>query len=134
MWMGPALFAGVSIFLWRYARTVFMPEVIARRLLVYFPYLGDFELVIIVNVALAYFAVYFVFALYWPSLKVHLKNPFLGAMALLGLNVFVIYPLIGRGLFGYRLPQGWIAATLPLFATHWLFARGLQFQERRSNS
>lgn len=131
MWMGPALFVAVSVFLWQYARTVFVPEVVARRLLVYFPYLGDFEMVIVVNIALAYFAVYFVFGMYWPKLRTYLKYPFLGAMTLFAINVFVIYPLVGRGLLGYRLPQGWLGASLPLFATHWIFARGLQFQQKQ---
>jgi hypothetical protein len=47
-------------------------------------------------------------------------------------NLLVIYPLLGRGVFGYKLPQGWIPATFPLLVAHWMFARGLQFQDRRS--
>lgn len=123
MWLGPALYIAVSIFLWKYADAVFFPEVVARRILVYLPDFADFETVLVINVALAYFAIYIVVAQY-------LRNPYLGALALLAINLLVFYPIIGRGILGYKLPQGWFGASLPMLVAHWLFARGLQFQQR----
>jgi hypothetical protein len=46
-------------------------------------------------------------------------------------NVLLVFPLLGRGVLGYQLPQGWLSASFPLLVSHWMFARGLQFQDRR---
>src|SRR5262249_44713726 len=65
MWLGPALFIGVSVFLWRYIGAVFVPELMARALFRFIPALRDMELVILINAAIAYFAGYFLFAFFW---------------------------------------------------------------------
>jgi hypothetical protein len=132
MWMGPLLYIGVSIFLWKYVGAVFVPELMARSVFALMPALLDLESVVLINVSLIYFAVYFVFAMFWPRLKPHFQNPFVAGLALWLVNVLVLFPLLGRGLLGYRLPQGWISASFPLLVSHWMFARGLQFQQRRS--
>src|SRR5215813_14152100 len=132
MWLGPVLFVGVSVFLWRYVGAVFMPELMARAIFRIVPALTDMETVILINAAIVYFAGYFVFALFWRRLKPYLRSAFIGGTLLWLVNVVFVLPILGRGLFGYRLPQGWILASFPLFVAHWMFARGLQFQDRRS--
>ncbi len=52
-------------------------------------------------------------------------------LALWLVNALIILPILGRGVLGYRLPQGWIAVSFPMLVSHWVFARGLQFQDRR---
>ena len=132
MWLGPLLFIGVSIFLWRYIGAVFMPDLLARSVFAMVPVLRDVETVILINAAIIYFGAYFVFAIFWRSLKPYLRNPFLAGLALWLANVLVVLPLLGRGVLGYQLPQGWMVASFPLLVSHWMFARGLQFQDRRS--
>ena len=132
MWLGPVLFIVVSVFLWKYVGAVFVPEVLARAVFAVLPVLMDVQMVVLINAAIVYFGAYFTFAIFWPKIKPYLRNAFLAAMALWLLNVVVVFPLLGRGLFGYRFPQGWIAASFPLLVAHWMFARGLQFQDRRS--
>jgi hypothetical protein len=132
MWLGPALFIGVSVFLWRYIGAVFVPDLMARAVFRIVPALRDMELVILVNAAIAYFAGYFVFAFFWRRLKPYLRNAFWGGLFLWLVNVVLLLPLLGRGIFGYRMPQGWLLASFPLLVAHWMFARGLQFQDRRS--
>jgi hypothetical protein len=131
MWLGPALFVVVSIVLWMFLGAIFVPELMARSLFRLLPVLTDMEMVIVINAALIYFAAYFVFAMFWPRLKPYLKNPFLAGMALWLVNVLVVLPILGRGVMGYRLPQGWISVSFPLIVSHWMFARGIQLQERR---
>lgn len=130
--MGPVLYLAVSVLLWRFAGAVFVPQLIARRLFAAMPALQELETVIIINAAIVYFGLYFVFALEWQAfLRTRLKHPFLAALVLWVLNALVLFPLIGRGMLGYRLPQGWLAVNLPLWVSHWIFARGLQFQQRK---
>jgi len=131
MWLGPALFIGVSVFLWRYIGAVFMPELLARSVFGILPVLLDVEMVVLMNAAIIYFGVYLVFAMFWRNLKPYLRNPFLAGLALWLANVLLLFPLLGRGVLGYRLPQGWISASFPLLVSHWMFARGLQFQDKR---
>src|SRR6266480_4088301 len=131
MWLGPVLYVGVSVFLWKYAGWVFMPLLVTRSVLRWLPVLTDLEMVILINTSLLYFSVYFVFAIFWARLKLHFRNPFIAGAALWLVNVLILFPMLGRGVLGYRLPQGWVSASLPLLVTHWIFARGLQFQERR---
>jgi hypothetical protein len=130
MWLGPALFAAVSVFLWKYVGAVFMPELLARPILAILP-AGDMERVILINASILYFGAYFAFVVYWGKLKRFLRNPFLAGLSLWLLNVLVLFPVFGKGILGYRMPQGWLSASLPLFVAHWVFARGLQFQARR---
>jgi len=132
MWLAPVLFTAVSWFLWQYIGAVFVPEVMARSVLSILPVLREMELVILLNAAIIYFGAYFAFAVLWGKLKTYFGSPFLGAMALWLVNVLLIFPLLGEGVLGYRMPQGWLAVSFPLFVMHWVFARGLQFQERRS--
>ncbi len=132
MWLGPALFVAASIFFWKYVGTLFMPELLAREIFEVLPVLVDMEAVIVVNVSLIYFAVYFMFAAFWPGIRPYLKTPFAAGLALWLINVMVLLPLLGRGILGYRVPEGWFPANVPLIVSHWMFARGLQFRDRRS--
>ena len=131
MWLGPLLFAVFNIFLWKYVGAVFMPELLARSVFGVMPVLSELKTLVLINTVAFYFGVYVVFALAWPKLKAYFRNPFLAGFVLWLANVLIIFPIIGRGLLGYRMPQGWMAASLPLLLSHWMFARGLQFQERR---
>ena len=132
MWLGPALFIVVSTALWKFLGAIFVPELMARSVFSVLPALLELEMVILINAALLYFAAYFVFAIFWPRLKLYLLNPFLAGMVLWLVNVLVVLPILGRGVMGYRLPQGWLAVSFPLIVSHWMFARGLQVQERRA--
>jgi len=96
------------------------------------PVLTDVETVVRINAALLYFGIYFTFAVFWPKVKPYFHNAFLAAIALWLVNIVIVFPVLGRGILGYRFPQGWMAASLPLLLSHWMFARGLQFQDRRS--
>ena len=131
MWLGPALFIVVSVFLWKYIGAVFVPELLARAVFAILPVLADMELVIVVNAAIVYFGAYFAFAVFWGRMKPYLRNAFLAAFVLWLVNVLFLFPVLGKGILGYRMPQGWIAVSFPLFVAHWIFARGLQFQDRR---
>src|ERR1043166_6635572 len=97
MWLGPALFLGVSVFLWKYAGAVFVPEALARMVFAVVPGLLDIEMVILINAAILYFGGYFAFAIFWPQLKPYLRNAFLAGFVLWLPNVFVVDPLFGRG-------------------------------------
>src|SRR5215813_1281982 len=132
MWLGPILFAGISVFLWRYIGAVFVPQLLARALLAIVPFLADLELLILIQAALVYFGAYFLFAVFWADLKPYFRNPFLAGVFLWLVNVLVVLPVLGRGVLGYRMPQGWMFTSLTLLLPHWMFARGLQFQERRT--
>ena len=131
MWLGPVLFMGVSIFLWRYIGAVFVPEALARSVFSVVPVLSDLETLIVTNAAILYFGAYFVFAIFWPRLRRYFRNPFFAGIGLWGIHILVVFPLLGRGILGYKFPQGWMEACFPLLLSHWMFARGLQFQERR---
>ena len=132
MWLGPALFIAVSVFLWRFIGAVFVPELMARAVFALMPVLRDMAWVILINAAILYFGLYFAFAVSWKKLKPYFLSPFYAAIALWLFNIVVIFPLLGRGVLGYRMPQGWLAASLPLLVSHWMFARGLQYQDKRS--
>ena len=132
MWLAPVLFMAGNRFLWKYIGAVFVPEVMARCVFAILPVLREMEPVILLNAAIIYFGAYFAFALLWGRLKPYFRSPFLGAVALWLVNVLLIFPLLGEGVLGYRMPQGWLAVSFPLFVMHWVFGRGLQFQDRRS--
>jgi hypothetical protein len=131
MWLGPCLFIIVSVFLWRFIGAVFVPDLIARWVFARLPALNDMRLVILINAAILYFGAYLLFSVFWWKLRAYLRNPFLASLLLWLANVVVILPILGRGLLGYRMPQGWLAVSFPLFVAHWIFARGLQYQQRR---
>ncbi len=114
MWLGPLLFVAVSIFLWKYVGAVFMPELLARSIFQFAPGLASVELYITINAALFYFGGYFAVAIFWRSLKPHFRNPFTAGLVLWLVNGLVILPILGRGILGYRLPQGWIAVSFPM--------------------
>ena len=108
-----------------------MPDVLTNRML---PIVSSEPLwrnVLLANIALAYFGAYWAFAARWDRLKPHLKSEFVGAILLWGLNVLVLFPLIGRGIFGYKLPQGAFLPCLYLLGMHWLYARMLQLSSSR---
>jgi hypothetical protein len=132
MWMGPVLFIAVNLLLWRYGGAVFVPEALARLVFSILPVLREMETVILINTAIMYFGAYFVFAIFWGKIKPYLGNVFFAAIGLWLVNILVLFPLAGRGMLGYKFPQGWMSASLPLLLSHWMFARGLQFQDRRS--
>ena len=131
MWLGPALFVTISVLLWKYLGAVFMPELLVRSIYRIVPSLESVDLFIFINAVLFYFGAYIVIAIFWQRLKSYLKNPFLAGLGLWFVNLFIILPLLGRGILGYRMPQGWMSVSLPLLLSHWMFARGLQFQDRR---
>jgi hypothetical protein len=131
MWLGPALFVTVSVILWKYLGAVFMPDLLARAIYRALPGLQGMDLFVLINAGVVYFGIYVIVAIFWKPLKSYLKNPFFAGLALWLVNLFIILPLLGRGIIGYRLPQGWLSVSLPLLLSHWMFARGLQFQERR---
>lgn len=131
MWLGPALFVTISVLLWKYLGAVFMPELLARSIYRMLPSLENMDLFILINAALVYFGLYVVVAIFWRRVKSYLKNPFLAGLTLWLVNLLIILPLLGRGILGYRMPQGWMSVSLPLLLSHWMFARGLQFQDRR---
>jgi hypothetical protein len=130
MWMGPLLYVATSIFLWKYLGGVFIPSLLTRAIVSVVPPLGDLQPLVSINANAFYFGAYFLFGLYWPRLKPYFFNPFVAAVELWLVNVFVLLPLIGRGVLGYKLPQGWMAVSLPLLLSHWVFARGLSHQTR----
>jgi hypothetical protein len=132
MWLGPVVFIIVSVFLWKYVGAVFVPELMTRQVFAILPALSDLQVVILINAAILYFGAYFAFSIFWGRLRRFFHNPFLAGLALWLVNVVVFFPILGRGMLGYRMPQGWLAASFPLFVAHWMFARGLQFQDRRT--
>ena len=131
MWLGPLLYIFVSVFFWKYIGAVFVPDLLARSVFSLMPALADMDLVILINAAIVYFGAYFAFAVCWGKLKPYLRNPFLGGLYLWLANMILLFPVLGKGILGYRMPQGWFAVSFPLLVAHWLFARGLQFQDRR---
>ena len=130
MWLGPALFVTISVLLWKYLGAVFMPELLARSIYRILPSLQSVDLFIFINAGIVYFGLYIVVAVFWRRLKPYVKNPFLAGLGMWLVNLLIILPLLGRGFLGYRMPQGWMSVSLPLLLSHWMFARGLQFQDR----
>ena len=121
----------MSILLWQLAHVFFMPQALTNRL---FPAQATDPLlwkVALTNVGLVYFGAYWVFSANWKKLKPYLRNEFLGAIAVWGVNVLVIFPIMGRGILGYKLPQGAFGPCVALFATHWIFGRALSMNKWR---
>ena len=142
--MPPIIFLVVSIVLWQWANAVFMPELLADRFLEIIPVsivdaglriLGPLaKQLVFFNFVLLYFGAYFLFAFYWDRLRRTFRNPFYAAFVLWCVNLFVIFPLAGRGVFGYKLPQGALSVNVFTLATHWVFARMMQRQKPRAQS
>src|SRR5580693_216731 len=110
----PLVYLVVSLVLWQLANAVFMPELLANRL---FEILNAASIergvqlmgplakqLAFANVILLYFIPYAIFAFSWGRLRRFFGSAFFGAGALWGVNVLVLFPLAGQGVFGYRLP------------------------------
>ena len=133
MWFPPLFYALVTVLLWWFARAFFVPQQVTNRI---FPIQTTDPLlyqVALSNVAVFYFGAYWAFSAGWKRLRPYLKNEFVGGIALWAVNVLVILPLIGRGIFGYKLNQGALYPCMYLFATHWMYARMLQMSVDREN-
>jgi hypothetical protein len=132
MWFAGVIYLAASLAFWEFAHAVFIPELLTNRVLELFSTpVGSFvRLFVSLNVSGFYFAVYFLFSLYWPKLHDRFRNIFFGSLALFAVNVLILFPLAGKGFLGYLLPQGYIPACTFLFVAHWIFARALQIQER----
>ena len=138
----PLVYLVVSIAFWQLANAVFVPELLANRLFELLPVsfiergvqlMGPLaKQLAFANVALVYFGAYFVFAIYWERLRRMFGSAFYAAFALWCCNVLILFPIAGKGVFGYKLPQGPFAASLFLFAAHWILARMLQIQTPRT--
>ena len=115
MWLGPVLFIVISVFLWKYIGAVFVPELFARAVFAILPVLRDMELVILINAAILYFGAYFAFAIFWGRLRPYSSKSVSCGMALWLVNVFSFFPMLGEGILGYHMPQGWLAVEFPAF-------------------
>jgi hypothetical protein len=124
------MYVATSVFLWKFLGSVFIPNLLTRAVLMSLPIPADLETLVSINANLFYFGPYFLFGIMWPQWRRYFKHAFLAGIALWLVNLLVVFPMMGRGLLGYRLPQGWMAVTFPLLLSHWLFARGLQYQTR----
>ncbi len=137
----PIIFLVVSIVLWQLAGAVFMPELLANRLFEILPasfiergvqLMGPLaKQLAFANVTILYFGAYFVFSFGWERIRRLFGNVWMGSFVLWVLNVLILFPLAGKGVFGSQLPQGPFSASLFLFASHWMYARMLQFQAPR---
>src|SRR5262249_22717413 len=125
MWIAPLVYALASVLLWQFAHVFFMPAAITAQLTSAATDLLALR-IILTNVAVSYFGAYGIFAARWPRLKPYFRSEFFGALALWAVNVLLIFPLIGRGILGYKLPQGAFLPCFYLAVTHWVFARALQ--------
>ena len=134
----PLVYLVVSIMLWFLANAIFMPKLLANRLFEILPVsfiergvqlLGPLaKQLAFVNVAIVYFGAYFAFAFLWDRLKRTFGNAWIASLSLWGVNVLILFPLAGKGLFGSAMPQGVFSSCVFLFAAHWMFARLLQIQ------
>ncbi len=134
----PIVFLITSVVLWQLANAVFMPELLANRLFELLPaafiergvqLLGPLaKQLAFANVTILYFGAYFVFSFLWERLRAIFGNVWIASLTLWGVNVLVLFPVAGKGVFGSQLPQGPFSASLFLFAAHWIFARMLQLQ------
>jgi hypothetical protein len=136
MMLPACVFLLVNVVLWKFVGAVFMPELLASRFFEFVPSPEEtvgmlLEHLIFINFVLLYFGAYFLFAFCWKRLRRTFRNPFYGVLVLLCVNLFVLFPLAGRGVFGYQLPQGPLSASSFILASHWILARVMQTQERR---
>ena len=128
MWIPPLVYAVVSILLWQFAHVFFMPQAIANRLVSIQTAEPLVVQIVLANVSGAYFGAYWAFSANWKRLRPYLKNEFLAGFVLWAVNVLIVFPLIGRGVFGYKLPQGAFSPCFFLVVTHWVYARMLQLR------
>jgi len=138
MWVAPLIYFVVTVVLWQIGNGLFMPELLANRMFEIFP-VPFIEFVVqllgplakelaFYGIAIVYFGAYFVFAHNWERLRPYLGNAFYAAFAIWGIHVLVLIPAAGQGVFATKSPQGGLMPSLMLFASHWIFARSLQFR------
>src|SRR5215831_4799532 len=133
MWIAPVIYFVVSVILWQFAGAVYVPELLSNRLFEILPVgfiewgvqlLGPIaKKLALANMTLLYFGLYWLFSQNWGRLRKHFESPFYAAFALWAANELIIFPLAGAGMFGERLPQGPVSASVFLFAAHWIFGR-----------
>ena len=115
-----------------------MPELLANRMFEIFPVpVIEFAVQLLgplakglafYSITVAYFGAYFLFAQYWDRIRPYLGNAFYAAFAIWGIHVLILIPAAGQGMFAAKSPQGALTPSLMLFASHWMFARSLQFR------
>ena len=142
MWVAPLIYLVVTIVLWQLGNALFMPELLANRAFEILP--ASFieagvqsfgplaKQLAFYGIAVFYFGAYFAFAHFWDRIRPYLGNAFYAGFALWGAHVLILIPAAGQGIFAYKSPQGGLNASILLFASHWIFARSLQFQGFRS--
>ena len=138
MWVAPLIYFVVSLLLWKIGGGLFMPELLANRMFEIFPVpVIEFAVQLLGPLAkelafyaitVAYFGAYFLFAQYWDRIRPYLGNAFYAAFAIWGIHVLILIPAAGQGMFAAKSPQGALTPSLMLFASHWMFARSLQFR------
>jgi hypothetical protein len=127
MWAPAFWFGAVSIGLWQYANAAFMPELLAFRLIRVLPVESSAAVqAVLIIVSVVYFAVYLAVSLGWGRLKPFFGNSFYVSLLLLAINVLILFPVAGKGVFGYAEPPGAFQACLFLLVSHWVFAQTLQ--------
>jgi len=136
MWVAPLIYLAVTVLLWQIGGGLFVPELLANRFFEIMPVrfielgvqtLGPLaKQIAFYGISLVYFGFYFLFAHFWERIRPYLGNAFYAGFVLWGLHVLVVIPAAGQGVFGYKLPQGGLNASVFLLASHWIFARSLQ--------
>jgi len=138
MWVAPIIYFVVTVLLWQLGGGLFMPELLSNRMFEIFPVpfiefavqlLGPLaKQLAFIGVAIAYFGAYVLFAHFWDRIRPYLGNSYYTGFAIWGVHVLILIPLAGQGVFATKSPQGGIGPSLMLFASHWMFARSLQFR------
>jgi DMSO/TMAO reductase YedYZ molybdopterin-dependent catalytic subunit len=138
MWVAPLVYFVVSLLLWKIGGGIFMPELLANRMFEIFPVpVIEFAVQLLgplakelafYGITVAYFGAYFLFARTWDRIRPYLGNAFYAAFAIWGVHVLILIPAAGQGMFATKSPQGALTPSLMLFASHWIFARSLQFR------
>lgn len=137
MWVAPLVYFVVTVVLWQVGNGLFMPELLANRMFEIFPVpviefgvqlLGPLaKELAFYGIAITYFGAYFLFARNWDRIRPYLGNAFYAGFAIWGIHVLILIPAAGQGVFATKSPQGGLTPSLMLFASHWIFARSLQY-------
>jgi DMSO/TMAO reductase YedYZ molybdopterin-dependent catalytic subunit len=138
MWVAPIIYFVVTVLLWQLGGGLFMPELLSNRMFEIFPVpfiefavqlLGPLaKQLAFYGVAIVYFGAYVLFTRYWDRIRPYLGNAFYAGFAIWGVHVLILIPLAGQSVFATKSPQGGVGPSLMLFASHWMFARSLQFR------
>jgi len=138
MWVAPLIYFVVTMLLWKIGGGIFMPELLANRMFEIFPVsfiefavqlLGPLaKELAFYGITIVYFGAYVVFARSWDRIRPYLGNAFYAGFAIWGIHVLILIPAAGQGVFASKSPQGALTPSLMLFASHWIFARSLQFR------